>query len=659
MSNAEWERPAPHCSSGIRHPAFVTSILFSCAWLWLSAATAAELPALIPRELLFGNPERATPQLSPDGKYLAYTAPDERGVMQIRLRTLGREDDKTVTADTTRGIRRYRWTYDGAHLLYSKDNNGDEVWHAYSVDIHSGLVRDLTPFQGVYAQILALDPDVPSTLLIAMGLKNPRRPDVYRVNLANGAVDLDTANPGNVISWLADSGLQIRAAVASGQTGGQELLVRTSAAAPWKSIRQWEATEPGEAVSFSPDGKTLYYADSRGANTKRLLALDLTSGTDTVIAEDPQYDIGGGDYEFGWQLFDPAGRKLQAAGFYRDRLDWRVLDRTIEADLKTLAKLHTGQFAVVSRDLADAQWIVAYHADDQPISYYLYQRAARSGRLLFSEQSALASATLAAMRPITFKARDGLLLHGYLTTPAGVKPKNLPTVLLVHGGPWQRDLWGYNPTVQWLANRGYVVLRVNFRGSSGYGKAFLNAGNREWGGKMQDDLIDGVDWLVKQGIADPKRVAIMGRSFGGYAVLAGLAFTPERFAVGIAGSGPSNLLTYLAGTPPPMKPLMAKRVGDPDADAEWLKLRSPFFFVDRIRAPLLIGQGANDPRVKPIESEQIVDAMRKAGKPVEYLLYPDEGHYFLKAETRLDFNAKAEEFLGKYLGGRVQAAPKP
>jgi dipeptidyl aminopeptidase/acylaminoacyl peptidase len=334
-----------------------------------------------------------------------------------------------------------------------------------------------------------------------------------------------------------------------------------------------------------------------------------------------------------------------------------VLDRSIAEDFAAIAKVRRGEFSVVDRDLADRSWLVEYNTDDGPIYYYTYDRASKKSQLLFSSRPQLENLSLAQMQPISYQSRDRLTIHGYLTTPVGIPAKNLPTVLLVHGGPWARDTWGYDSMVQWLANRGYAVLQVNFRGSSGYGKKFLNAGNREWAGKMHDDLIDGVNWIVKQGIADPKKVAIVGGSYGGYATLVGLTFTPNVFAAGVDIVGPSNLITLIESIPPYWTPMMAMfryRVGDPEKDAEFLKSRSPLFFADRIKAPLLIGQGANDPRVKQAESEQIVAAMRKANKPVEYILYTDEGHSFARPENRLHFFAKTEEFLGKYLGGRVE-----
>jgi len=610
----------------------------------------ADLPPLIKREILFGNPERASPRLSPDGKYLTYLAPDTNKVLQVWIRTIGKNDDQVLTADKKRGIRSYFWTYDGEQLIYEQDSDGDENFHFYAVNIKSKQVRDLTPFKGVKAKMIALDHNFPNEALVGMNIKDPHKHDAYRINLKTGKATLEVENPVNVVEQVADPQFQIRAAVATTPDGGSTLAVREANQKPWKTIRTWGPDEEGGAVGFSRDGKTLYITDSHNANATQLLALNLATDKQTVIAQDPQYDVGG-------MLIHPVKRQIQAVAFNKDKLEWQVLDKSIAADFQALAKVHRGEFSVVNRDLADKTWLVAYKTDDGPIYYYTYDHTSKKSQLLFSNQPKLEGLSLAQMTPISYQSRDGLTIHGYLTKPVGIPAKNLPTVLLVHGGPWSRDTWGYNPLVQWLANRGYAVLQVNFRGSTEYGKQFLNAGNREWAGKMHDDLIDGVNWIVKQGIANPRKVAIMGGSYGGYATLVGLTFTPDVFAAGVDIVGPSNLLTLMNSIPPyweAMRAMLYHRVGNAQTEADFLKSRSPLFFADRIKAPLLIGQGANDPRVKQAESEQIVAAMRASNKPVEYILYTDEGHGFARPQNRLHFYAQAEEFLAKYLGGRME-----
>ena len=612
-----------------------------------------ELPPLIEREILFGNPEKTRPSLSPDGKYLAYIAPDENNVLQVRLRTVGQEDDRQLTADKKRGIRIFFWTYSGEELIYLQDADGDEKWHLYLVNIQSNLVRDLTPFQGIQAQPIACDRNFPNQILVGMNLSDRRKHDVYRINLKNGAVELDTENPGNIVgwSWTADAQFQVRAATATTSDGGSELLWRETADKSWEILRHWGPDEEGGAVMFSENGKILYIIGNHDANAERLIALDLENKQETAIASDPEYDIED-------IVVHPTKREIQAVSFYKDKQEWQILDQSIAEDFEDLGKFRPGEFSITSRNLADTTWLVAYMTDDGPVYYYAFDRASKTFTFLFSNQPKLEGLPLSSMEPIAYTARDGLTIHGYLTKPVGVSTP-VPTVLLVHGGPWGRDTWGYNREAQWLANRGYAVLQINFRGSAGYGKAFLNAGNREWAGKMHDDLLDGVNWLVETGIAQQDKIAIMGASYGGYAALVGLTFSPDVFACAVDIVGPSSLITMMETIPPYWEALKAieyHRIGNLETEPEFLRSRSPLFFVDRIQKPLLIAQGANDPRVKESESEQIVKAMKQAGKPVEYVLYTDEGHGFARPENRLHFYAIAEEFLAKYLGGRFEPA---
>jgi dipeptidyl aminopeptidase/acylaminoacyl peptidase len=612
----------------------------------------AELPPIIPREILFGNPDKINPMISPDGKHLAYIAPDKKNILQVWVRSVGQQDDRVITADKKRGIRQAFWAFDGEHLCYLQDTDGDENFQLYAVSLKSNLVRNLTAYQGVRCTPMGANPDRPDELLVSLNAKNRAKFDVYRLSLKTGALELDTENSGMVLGYVADAESRVRAGVQARLDGGFDLLYRDDPKQPWKTIRTWPAEEQGQPVGFSKDGKTLYVVANHDANTSRLTQIDLSTMKESVVAEDPEYDVGGA-------MVHPVSRVIQAVSVARAKEDWIILDATIKDDFAKLATIRKGEIDVISRDLADKTWLVSYTNDDGPIWYYTYDRASKKADVLFSHNSKLEGLKLAEMKPIEYKAKDGLPIHGYLSLPVGVEHKNLSTVLLVHGGPWARDSWGYNSYVQWLTNRGYAVLQVNFRGSTGYGKQFLNAGNREWAGKMHQDLIDGVDWLVKQGIADPKKIGIMGGSYGGYATLVGLTFTPDTFACGVDIVGPSNIISLLQTIPPywaPMKAMFAKRVGDIEKEESFLKSRSPLFYVDRIRVPLMIAQGANDPRVKQSESDQIVEALRKAGKPVEYLVYTDEGHGFARPENRLHFHAKAEEFLAKYLYGRFEPA---
>lgn len=617
--------------------------------LIFTAHAFAELPPLIPRDVLFGNPEKAAPQISPNGKLLAYLAPDN-GVLNVWVRTVGKTDDHVATSDKKRGIRGYFWQQDSQHILYTQDQGGDENWHVYQTDIQTKETRDLTPFEKVQARIMDVDPNFPDVMLVALNNRDPRLHDVYRIDLKTGKAEMITENKEGVAGYDADNNMQVRAAQKLLPDGSTEIFVRDDDKSPWRSFIKWGADEVnGGVAGFSPDNKKLWLISSVDANTGRLIEVDIASGNQRVVAEDKQYDVGGA-------LAHPTRRTLQAVRFIRARSEWTILDPSIKADFNALRKVRDGDFSVISRDLADRTWIVAYVMDNGPVYYYTYDRTSKKATMLFSNRPALEKYTLARMQPVSFQARDGMTIYGYLTLPVGLAPKNLPMVLNVHGGPWGRDAWGFNPEVQWLANRGYAVLQVNFRASTGYGKAYLNAGDREWAGKMHTDLIDAKNWAINQGYADPKKVAIYGGSYGGYATLVGLTFTPEEFAAGVDIVGPSNLNTLLKSIPPywgPIKAMFTKRMGD---DEQFLQSRSPLFKAEQITKPLLIAQGANDPRVNQRESEQIVEAMRKANKPVEYIVFSDEGHGFARPANRLFFYAKAEEFLAKYLGGRFEPA---
>ncbi len=615
--------------------------------------TQPNLPPLIPRAVLFGNPERASPELSPDGRRLAYLAPVD-GVLNVWVGTAGGSDFRPVTRDTDRGIRSYAWAHDNRHLLYLQDRGGDENWRLYKVEPDAGTVVDLTPFDNVQAQIIAHDKRHPHEVLLGLNRDDERLHDVYHLDLRTDALDRVAPNPGDVVGWVADADLAVRAAVATTDDGGALLRVRAGPDDDWRTVVTWG---PADALSSGPlgftrDGRALFLSDSRDANATRLARLDLETGAVRVLAQDPRFDMGG-------VLVHPDTHEMQAVAFTRARQEWTVLDPSIAADFAAIAALSAGDFEIAGRTHADDKWVVAFTRDTESVGYYLYDRATRTGSFLFHTRPALLRYSLAAMEPIAFTARDGLRVEGYLTLPPASHLPHPPLVLLVHGGPWHRDVWGYDPEAQWLANRGYACLQINFRGSTGYGKEFLNAGNRQWGARMHDDLVDAVQWAVARGVADPERVAIYGGSYGGYAALAGATFTPDLFRCAVDIVGPSNLITFLETIPPYWSTFLAmmhERVGNPETDAEFLRSRSPLTHVDRIRIPLLIAQGANDPRVKQAESEQIVAALSAKAIPHEYLLFPDEGHGFAKPENRIKFYAAAEQFLARHLGGRAEPA---
>jgi len=633
-------------------PKFAAAAVYSIG-LGVASLALAELPPLIPRDILFGNPERTSPRLSPDGQRLGWLAPDKKNVLQVWVKTIGKDDDKIVTADKKRGIRQYFWAEDNRTLLYLQDTDGDENFHVYGVDLVSGNVRDYTPFQGVRAGVIAMDEKFPHEILLQMNARNRETFDAYRLSLETGALVLDTENPGDVVGWMADDAFQIRLGQVSTSDGGTELRVRDDVKSAWRSWMKVGPTENLGAHEFTKDGKSVFIESSIGSDTSRVLERNVATGAEKLIAHSPDVDNGG-------VMIHPRTKVVEAVSFEPGRSQWKVIDPSIQADFDALAKVYDGDFSIVSRDRADQTWLVAYTSDHGPVRYYSWDRANRKSTFLFTAQPKLENLQLAGMKPVAIPARDGLKLHGYLTLPVGVPAKNLPMVLYVHGGPWARDNWGYNPSAQWFANRGYACLQVNYRGSTGYGKKFLNAGDKQWGLKMHDDLIDAVDWASAQGYADPKKVAIFGGSYGGYSALAGVTFTPEKFACSVDIVGPSNIRTLLSTIPPYWKPLLAQfsvRVGDisDPKDADLIKNASPLFQADKIVRPLLIGQGANDPRVKQAESEQIVEAITKNGGNVTYVVYPDEGHGFARPENRIDFFARAETFLAANLGGRTEA----
>ncbi len=624
-----------------------------------AVANADQSAPLIARQVLFGNPDKASVTLSPDGAQLAFLAPVD-GVLNVWVGPVGDvAAAKPVTHDKHRGVRIYFWAYTSRHILYVQDKDGDENWRIYSLDLRSNTTKDLTPLKGVQARIQEVSPKFPNELLIRLNDRNPQLHDIHRVNIETGEKSLVLENEG-FLNFLTDDEFQVRFAMRTTPEGGTEVLQRTADAAwkPFAQIGQEDSLTTGPA-GFDKTGQTLYMLDSRGRDTAAFTTIDLKTGQQAVVAQDPRADISD-------LMLHPTEKNVEAAAFTVERKKWKILDPAIEADFAYLRTVADGDFEVGSRTLDDKHWIVVYLVDDGPVRYYHYDRAAKKAHFLFTNRQALEGLPLAKMHPVIIKSRDGFDLVSYLTLPVGSdkdgdgRPEQpVPIVLFVHGGPWSRDNWGYHPYHQWLANRGYAVLSVNFRGSTGLGKAFLNAGNREWGGKMHDDLVDTVRWAVDQKIAAPQKVAIMGGSYGGYATLVGLTFTPDLFACGVDIVGPSNLVTFMNAIPAywqPVVDLFVARIGDhrTEEGQKFLLERSPLTHVANIKRPLLIGQGANDPRVKQAESDQIVKAMQEKDIPVTYVLFPDEGHGFARPENNLAFNAVAEAFLAAHLGGRSE-----
>jgi dipeptidyl aminopeptidase/acylaminoacyl peptidase len=624
-----------------------------------AAATSTAAP-LIPRATIFGNPSRSQGRISPDGRWLAWLAPRD-GVMNIWVAPAAEPAKaRALTNEKARPLRQHFWAPDSKTILYVNDAGGDENFKLYGVDVETGAQRTLTPFEKTQVQVIGVSPLVKDRILVGLNNRDSRWHDVHSLDLATGKLTLVLQNDG-FGGFEADQQLNLRIAQKPRKDGGVEwyrIVGGKIEDKPYRSAPMDDALTTA-LLGFTTDGRTLYWQDSTGRDTAALVAEDVATGKTTVIAQDRRADVGD-------VLRDPKTGVVQAYAIDYLKPTWTAVDASVGKDLAHLEKELAGDVSVVSRTLADDTWIVAVDPVTKPIATYRYDRATKKLVQLYVGRPELVGAPLVPLRALELKARDGLTLVSYLSLPPGSdangdgRPeKAVPMVLLVHGGPWARDGYGYSAYHQWLANRGYAVLSVNFRGSTGFGKAFTSAGDRQWATTMHDDLLDAVDWAVKNGVTTKDRVAIMGGSYGGYATLAGLTFTPDTFACGVDIVGPSNLQTLLDTVPPyweAFREQLYRRVGDPRTPEglQLLKDRSPLYRADRITKPLLIGQGANDPRVKQAESDQIVNAMKAKGIPVTYVLFPDEGHGFARPENNLAFNAIAESFLAKCLGGRAE-----
>ena len=605
---------------------------------------------LIPREHLFGNPTRYGHQLSPDGRRLAWVAPLD-GVLNIWSAPLDDLDGAApVTRDRRRAVDSFAFAYDGRHLLYVQDADGDENFHVFAADLDSGEHRDLTPYPGIAAGIVGMSRLVRDRVLLALNDRDARFHDLHSVDLATGERRLVAENPG-FLGFIIDEHYAVRFAVRNRRDGSSETLIRAGESwTSWLTFSPEDARASG-AENLDAAGRVLFCRDSRGRDTAALTRIDIASGAVRTIAAHDEADIG-------TVLHDVETREPIAYSVTHARRRWHVLDPRFAEDFAFLDAQGLGDWYPSSRTEDDAVWIVVARSDTRVGEAALYDRRSRSLRPLGSARPELDGAPLVPMHPAVIRSRDGLGLVSYLSRPLGAQGPG-PLVLLVHGGPWARDSFGFDPMHQWLANRGYAALSVNFRSSTGFGKSFLNAGDGEWGRAMDDDLLDAVAWAVAEGVADPNRVAIMGGSYGGYAALMALCRNPDTYACGIDLVGPANLETLVRTIPPyweAMRTQLHRAIGDPDTEAGMalIRKRSPVFFADRIKAPLMIVQGANDPRVKQAESDQMVAALERGGIPVTYLLYPDEGHGLVRPANRLAFFARAEAFLERHLGGRCE-----
>jgi len=638
--------------------------LFAVSLLPSAFAQTPPAPAgapLIERAKLFGNPTRTAARISPDGKWLSWIAPRD-GVMNVWVAPFDKPDAaRPLTAEKTRPIRTVFWSPDSKQLLFINDKGGDENFLLYGVDIASGKQTLFTPFEKTRVELVNISRHVKDRILIGVNNRDPRWHDVYSLDLKSGKLALVYKNVDGYANVIADEQLNLRMVSKSRKDGGSDYFRMVKGKVEDTPVVQvgLDDSLTTMPLGFTTDGKTLYWADARGRDTAALTAQDVGGGGAKVVAQDARADIGSA-------LFDMRSGRVQAYEVDYLSSEYVPLDPAIADDLKTLKEKLKGEFSVQSRSDADDKWIVVADPVSAPVSTWLYERKGKRLTKLFTARPELEGAPLVAMLPQEIKARDGLTLVSYLSLPKSADPSGsgkparpVPMVLLVHGGPWGRDGYGYNGYHQWLANRGYAVLSVNFRGSTGFGKGFISKGDLEWGRRMHDDLLDAVDWAVKNGVTTRDKVAIMGGSYGGYATLAGMAFTPTSFACGVDIVGPSNLFTLLETIPPyweSFKQQFYKRMGDPTTEEgrAMLKARSPLNSADKIARPLLIGQGANDPRVNVRESDQIVAAMNAKKIPVTYVVFPDEGHGFARPVNNIAFNAVAENFLSSCLGGRAE-----
>jgi len=642
------------------------SLSLVCVLLLASIATAngdkSTAPPLIDRDIIFGNPEIAAAQLSPDGKYIAFLKPwkDTRNVY-VKAVDEPFSSARLLTTETKRPVAGYFWTRDSKYILYAKDNDGDENFNVYAVDpsakpaagAEAPPSRDLTGLKGVRVMLYEVPKSDPDVVYIGLNDRDKAWHDLYKLKISTGEKTLMRKNTERITGWVFDLKGQLRMATRSAENGDTEMLrVDADGFTKVYSCSVFETCHP---LQFQPGDQRLYMETNRGTDLISLVLFDPQTSKTEMVESDPL-----GKVDFGGALFSEANDELVETWYIAARTKTYYKNKAFGDDVHWIEhKFPDQEIIVVSRTKDEQDWLVTAVSDTEPGETLLFDRKTQTLTPEFKVREKLPRADLAQMKAVTYKSSDGLEIPAYLTLPQGAEAKNLPTLIIPHGGPWGRDQWGYNPLAQFFANRGYAVLMPNFRGSTGYGRTFLDAGNLEWGRKMQDDLTWGAKFLVSQGIADPKRLGILGGSYGGYATLAGVAFTPDLYAAAVDIVGPSNLITLMDSIPPyweSIRTMFYKRMGDPNTPQGKALLveESPLTSAEKIRTPLLVAQGANDPRVNRREAEQIVIALRDRGFPVEYILAPDEGHGFARPVNNLALFMASEKFLALHLGGKYQ-----
>ena len=616
-----------------------------------NAQVKSALPPLVPLKDFFRNPVKTSYSLSPNGEYLAFMQSWETR-LNIFVEKIGTGQATRVTSAKARDIAGYAWKGDN-RIVYVQDTGGDENFRLYAVSIDGSNPKDLTPFEKVRAQIIDRLEQNPNEILVSLNKREPRVFDVYRINVNTGEMQMIAENPGNYTGWATDWDGKLRIAVTTDGVNST-LMFRNNETDKFAPLVTTSFKETISPLLFTADNRQLYVATNIGRDKTAIVKYDPETKKELEkIYEHPEVDVTN-------LLSSRKRRVITGVSFTTDKTQYYFIDKQ-RADLqKDLERRLPGyEVRVAGFNDDEDKCLVRTFTDRSRGAYYFYDLKSKDFRKLADVSPWLNDQDMAPMKPIKYQSRDGLTIHGYLTLPKGVPARNLPVVVNPHGGPWYRDQWGYNPEVQFLANRGYAVLQVNFRGSIGYGRKFWEASFKQWGKAMQDDITDGVQWLIKQGIADPKRIGIYGGSYGGYATLAGLVFTPDLYAAGVDYVGVSNLFTFMKSIPPYWKPyleMIYEMVGHPEKEKDLLTAASPVFHSDKIKVPLLIAQGANDPRVNKAESDQMVEALKKRGIEVPYIVKANEGHGFANEENRFDFYRAMEEFLGKHLGGRVEKA---